>query len=102
MNTDDPSDKISLREIYLRAVERKTPIERSAFLDGACGDNLALRSKVEALLKENAEDSFLEEPAVEGITTLKEKPLSEGLGTVIGRYKLLQQIGEGGMGVVYM
>lgn len=102
MNTDDPSDKISLREIYLRAVERKTPIERSAFLDGACGDNLALRSKVEALLKENAEDSFLEEPAVEGITTLEEKLLSEGPGTVIARYKLLQQIGEGGMGVVYM
>ena len=102
MNSHDQPHSASLKNIYLRAVEKKTPQERAAFLDGACGDDLALRTKVEALLRENADDSFLEHPAVEGVTVVDPSPLSEGPGTEIGRYKLLQKVGEGGMGVVYM
>lgn len=80
-----------------RALEFK-PAERPAFLAGACGGNNELRDKVETLLAAAAEaDGFME-----GVTVVAETPLSEAPGTMIGRYKLLQKIGEGGMGVVYM
>lgn len=83
MNASNEFDPLSLRDIYLRALDRKTPESREAFLDGACGDNLSLPNKVEALLRENAENSFQESP-----------------GTMVGRYKVLQRIGEGGMGAI--
>ena len=87
--------------IFTAAIERE-PAERSAFLDGVCGTNKELRERVEKLigLQANAEN-FLEQPAAGASPTL-DQPLLERLGTQIGPYKLLQQIGEGGMGVVYM
>lgn len=85
-------------EALLNRALEFNPAERPAFLAGACGGNSDLREKVETLLRAAAEaDGFME-----GVTTLEETPLSEGPGTVIGRYKLLQKVGEGGMGVVYM
>jgi eukaryotic-like serine/threonine-protein kinase len=80
-----------------RALEFK-PAERAAFLAGACGADDELRQKVETLLRAAAEA----EGFMEGVTVLAETPLSEGPGTIIDRYKLLQKVGEGGMGVVYM
>jgi serine/threonine protein kinase/WD40 repeat protein len=80
----------------------KPTAERAAFLDQACAGNVALRQRVEALLKAHAEasgEAFLAGPC-EGVTTAEAPP--EGPGTRVGWYKLLQQIGEGGMGVVYM
>ena len=91
----------SLRQIYLRALEINAPAERAAYVDAACGGNALLRSKIEALLREAVDDSFLETPAAQLEETVL-LPLSEGPGAVIGRYKLLQKIGEGGFGVVYM
>ena len=93
------------REIYSGALEKPSAAERAAFLDGACLGDHALRQRLEALLGEHAElGSFLESPlAVLAIPTIAHSPAApEGLGTVIGPYKLLQPIGEGGMGTVYM
>jgi eukaryotic-like serine/threonine-protein kinase len=91
------------REIFLAALERPSPGERAAFLDGACGNDAPLRARLESLLRHHLVDSFLEEPAPDLPRTPPCEPvIRESIGAVIGRYKLLQKIGEGGMGVVYM
>src|SRR5206468_977933 len=79
------------------------PAERAAFLDRACGREPGLRGHLEALLAAEGQlGSFLARPAAAPTDVFTPPPLSEGPGTRIGPYKLLQQIGEGGMGVVYM
>src|SRR6266550_8104058 len=80
------------------------PEERAACLDQACGGDAALRHRVEVLLNSHDASAFLEEPAAPAaMPTLRiSPPLSEQAGDRIGRYKLLQQIGEGGCGIVYM
>ncbi|MCX6925643.1 MAG: protein kinase, partial [Verrucomicrobia bacterium] len=91
------------RDIFLRAAEIHSPEAQAAFVEGECQRDASLRSRVEALLENHRQDSFLELSAVtQNATSRMEPPLTEGPGTKIGRYKLLQQIGEGGMGVVYM
>ena len=104
MNEPDTSRNRSEKEIFFEALDKNTPEERAAFLDGACGRDTAQRARVEALLADHFHgDTFMKEPAVAGVTpTIRVSPVSETAGTVIGRYKLLQQIGEGGCGVVYM
>ena len=88
--------------IYHEAVS-KSPKERKAYIESACGDDTKLLARVEALLKaREVKDSFLEAPDLDPNVTLDESPLVEKPGTVIGRYKLLEQVGEGGFGVVYM
>ena len=92
------------REIFTAALEIVGASERSQYLDAACGDDPALRQRVEALLAEHQKDnSFLLDSPPPGLGATLGRSLSqESPGTVIGPYKLLQQIGEGGMGVVWM
>ena len=90
------------RDIFLRVVEIQSSEARAAYIEGACQCDAFLRSRVEALLENHRRDSFLETPAIDKPTVLSATPISETRGTKIGRYKLLQQIGEGGMGAVYM
>jgi serine/threonine protein kinase/TPR repeat protein len=80
------------------------PEDRAAYLDESCGDDGDLRQRVEVLLQAHVGGEFLEEPAAPlAAQTLRISPvISERPGDMIGRYKLLQQIGEGGCGVVYM
>src|SRR5262245_13894145 len=86
-----------------KAAVKLPPEQRADYLDQACGDDPELRREVESLLRaHDASGSFLQEPPPGPQPTVTERPLTEGPGTVIGSYKLLQQIGEGGMGVVYM
>src|SRR5438876_2964732 len=97
-NRDRPA-----RDIFLRAVEIASPEAQAAYIEGACQQDQSLRSRVAALLESHRQDSFLETAAIDGApTVISQQPIREGPGTVIDRYKLLQQIGEGGFGVVYM
>jgi eukaryotic-like serine/threonine-protein kinase len=98
-------DEPDLKSIFMAAVELP-PEQRTAYLDEATASNSDLRRHVEALLRAHDNpDSFLSQPAFEfapAVDVPSGEPLAEGAGTVIGPYKLLQQIGEGGMGVVFM
>ncbi|MDH4238506.1 MAG: protein kinase [Phycisphaerae bacterium] len=89
--------------IFYSALEMNSPAERSNYLKKACGDDVDLLARVEALLEvQESERSILEDAAPFLGTTLQTMPVIEGSGAVIGKYKLLEQIGEGGMAVVYM
>jgi serine/threonine protein kinase/TPR repeat protein len=98
----------SEREIEVFNVALELPAgERAAYLDRACADDPALRQLIEELLQSSEEScACLEEPAADspgsGGTAHSEINPVEKPGDRIGRYKLLQQIGEGGCGVVYM
>src|SRR5258707_15515724 len=78
--------------------------ERSSYLESACGDDVELRHAVEALLQEyDRLGDFLEKsPNAPRIEAKAEAVGAEKSGDCIGAYKLLQQIGEGGCGVVFM
>src|SRR5438552_15589083 len=89
--------------IFDAAVELRSPAERAAYLDAACGQDPRLRTEVEELLAhDGAAGSFLNLSAWPNPPAIVEEPaVSERLGTVIGSYKLLEQLGEGGFGVVF-
>ena len=93
---------LNIKAVFDRALEMETPGQRQAYLDEVCATAPDLRNKVEALLKAYAEaGSFLESP-VPGVVATVDEPIREQPGTLIGPYKLLEQIGEGGFGVVFL
>src|SRR5689334_4097685 len=102
------------KAVFCQALEISDPDQRRQFLDQACGADKALRAQVEGLLahSQGSGDFFKEcAPALEAQPSDADQVLSAGeagLGDeapetkAIGRYKLLQKLGEGGCGVVYM
>ena len=92
-------------EALFEAALQLPPEQRAGYLDKACAGDAQLRQRVEALLlaHEQAEHFMTERvPPPPGPTVRISVPLTEKSGDKIGHYKLLQQIGEGGCGVVYM
>src|SRR5436305_4909648 len=98
MRTTSPTEE----SLFTQALDLPDADARAALLDSACGDDADLRKRVEGLLQSHGDaGSFLATPAptiaLRPAESMRERP-----GMEIGPYKLLQQIGEGGMGVVYM
>jgi eukaryotic-like serine/threonine-protein kinase len=91
------------RDIFIQVIQAADPAQGAALVQDLCGQDQALRQRVEALLDAHGRAvSFLESPPAGFAATADHRPISERPGAVIGPYKLLQQIGEGGMGVVFM
>lgn len=108
------------RDLFIAALQKPNAADRKAYLDESCRGDAQLRQEVEALLREHAQlGSFLEAPVLPGSAELQElhakaaespglpvyayqEPPREGPGSFLGPYKLLEQIGEGGFGLVFM
>jgi serine/threonine protein kinase len=91
------------KQIFLDAVDRYAPHQWPGYLDGACGEDTELRRRVEALLEAHvADESLLDEPAIELEATIDHSQIAERPGAEIGPYRLIEQIGEGGFGVVFL
>src|SRR6516225_2437490 len=90
--------------LFAAALAMESPEERAAYLDQACGPDQQLRAQVEELLAAYPKvERFLESPApAPQLVATVDEPVTEGPGTVVGPYKLLEQIGEGGFGVVFL
>jgi tetratricopeptide (TPR) repeat protein/serine/threonine protein kinase len=102
--------------VFFAALAKVDPAERAAYLNEACGADVELRRRVDRLLEAHPQvGSFLQEgaadvaapvagegPGLRGGATVDLPLVPPRAGATIGPYKLLQQIGEGGMGTVYL
>src|SRR6476620_7852133 len=97
------SEILDEKAIFNVARQIGSPDARAEYLRQACGPDSGLRERVQVLLRAYEDQaSFLESPPPVGVAPTIDQPASESPGTVIGPYKLIEPIGEGGMGAVWM
>lgn len=110
MKTDAPNQpRRTEREIFLEAIEIDDPTVRSAFLKEACAADSRLLDSVETLIQNHQHDEFMQTPVLPkaaadrpGTAGHRIEVAGEKIGDRLGPYKLLQKIGEGGVGIVYL
>jgi hypothetical protein len=86
-----------------KAAVKLSADQRTAYLNEACGSNAELRREVESLLRAyDASASFLQDHSSGSPATEDYEPITERPGMLIGPYKLMEQVGEGGMGLVFV
>jgi serine/threonine protein kinase len=110
MNEPAPRDQLGREEtIFNAAVQLGDAAKRAIYLDLACENDSALRARIEKLLVSDAGDNFFAQPLAKPVhpsaAVAAPAPATaetQALGERIGRYRLLQKIGEGGLGLVYM
>src|SRR5262245_44574397 len=98
MSASDPN----LKAIFGKALEFADPAVRAGYLAEACKGNAALRAEIEGLVGALEKAGSFLEAAPHIVQTVDRPVISEIPGVVIGPYKLIEQIGEGGMGTVWM
>jgi serine/threonine protein kinase len=97
------SKSVDVKTIFAEALDKTDSHERAAYLDSVCGGDNDLREEVESLLISYEQvDRLLQSSELDSGITQDSPGILEGSGVEIGRYKLLEKIGEGGFGVVYM
>src|SRR5215207_9383923 len=96
------ADPQKARSIFLEAVEQHAPDHWDPYLDAACGQDQELRRRVEVLLRAHAQANSLLDAPGPALLQAVEEPPAERPGAVVGPYRLLEPIGEGGFGVVFL
>jgi serine/threonine-protein kinase len=96
------SDAAKAKSIFLAAIERYPAEQWPAYLDGSCGGDSELRDRVQRLLEAHGDQKSLHIPSPSRAEVTVDRPNAEHPDDAIGPYELREQIGEGGMGVVYV
>jgi serine/threonine protein kinase len=94
----DPERWRKVEELYHAALER-TPAERAAFLSDACHGDEDLQHEIESLLAQESGAKILDHVAAELLPDYAARRLTAGV--VLGNYRIIEHLGEGGMGMVY-
>ena len=91
------------RQVFLDALEVADPADRERLIAARCAGNPGLQARVEELLRAASQaGGILDQPLEQFVSTDIASPISETVGMVIGPYKLMEQIGEGGFGLVFV
>jgi serine/threonine protein kinase/tetratricopeptide (TPR) repeat protein len=90
------------QSLFIAALEKEDPAERAAFLDQACAGDTALRQRIDRLLARHEQTGEFLEPPLPRLALPEDSPAGERPGAMVGPYRLMEEIGEGGMGLVYV